>query len=150
MYNFGGRSQNCEKRLLASSYLSVRLSFCTFTCKFRLPTGESLWLGSHWTDFHEIWYLINFRKSVEKRQVSLNSDRNNGYFTLRPRYSYDHTSLEREMFHTKVVQKIKQTYYAQSFFFRKSCRLWDNVDKYYRLEPATDDSVVHAHCMLGT
>jgi len=23
-------------------------------------------LGSHWTDFHEIWHLKIFRKSVEK------------------------------------------------------------------------------------
>ena len=26
-------------------------------------------LGSHWTDFHEIWYLSIFSKSVEKIQV---------------------------------------------------------------------------------
>ena len=26
-------------------------------------------LGPHWTDFHEIWYLTIFRKSVEKIQV---------------------------------------------------------------------------------
>ena len=28
-------------------------------------------LGSHWTDFHEIWYLNIFRKSVGKIQVLL-------------------------------------------------------------------------------
>jgi len=38
-------------------------------------------LGSHWTDFHEILYLIIFRKSVEKIRVSLKFDKNNGYFT---------------------------------------------------------------------
>jgi hypothetical protein len=31
-------------------------------------------LGLHWTDFHEIWYLTIFRRSVEKIQVSLKSD----------------------------------------------------------------------------
>jgi hypothetical protein len=36
-------------------------------------------LGSHWVDFHEIWYAY-FRKSVEKIQVSLKSYKNNGYF----------------------------------------------------------------------
>ena len=42
-------------------------------------------LGSHWTDFHEIWYLsIFFRKSLEKILVSLKSDKNNGYVTWRP------------------------------------------------------------------
>jgi len=32
-------------------------------------------LGFHWTDFHEIWYMTVFRKSVEKKIVSLKSDR---------------------------------------------------------------------------
>jgi hypothetical protein len=36
-------------------------------------------LGSHWTDFHESWYSSIFQKSVEKIQVSLKSDKNNGY-----------------------------------------------------------------------
>ena len=38
----------CEKRLFASSCLSVLLEQ----------------LGSHWTDFREIWYLSIFRKSI--------------------------------------------------------------------------------------
>jgi len=31
-------------------------------------------LGSHWTEFHEIRYVGNFKKSVVLRQVSLKSD----------------------------------------------------------------------------
>ena len=50
-------------------------------------------LGSHWTDFHEILYLRIFRKSVEKIQVSLKSDKNKGYFTRRPLYVFYHISL---------------------------------------------------------
>jgi len=34
-----------------------------------------------------------FRKFVEKIQVSLKSDKNNGYFTWRPIYIFDHISL---------------------------------------------------------
>jgi hypothetical protein len=45
-------------------------------------------LGFHWTDFHETWYLSVFRKSVEKIEVSLKSDKNNGYFTWRPVYIF--------------------------------------------------------------
>jgi hypothetical protein len=33
------------------------------------------------------------------------------------------------------------------FFFRKSCRLWNNVGKYCRVRQATDDNVAHAHWM---
>jgi len=38
-------------------------------------------LGSHWTDFRGARYLSTFRKSAEKIQVSLKSEKNNGYFT---------------------------------------------------------------------
>ena len=38
-------------------------------------------LGSHWTDFNEIWYPSTSRKYVEKIQVLFKSDKNNA--TLR-------------------------------------------------------------------
>jgi len=37
--------------------------------------------GSNWKDFREILFLNIPSKSVEKIQVSLKSDENNGYFT---------------------------------------------------------------------
>ena len=49
-------------------------------------------LGFHWTDFHEIWYLTIFRKSVEKIQVQLKSDKNNGNFAWIPVYIYGNIS----------------------------------------------------------
>jgi len=36
-------------------------------------------LGSHWMDFREMWYLRIFRSSVERIQVLLKYDWNNGY-----------------------------------------------------------------------
>ena len=42
------------------------------------PSVRMEQLGSHWTDFYEIWCLSIFRKSVEKIQVSFKSDNNNG------------------------------------------------------------------------
>ena len=50
-------------------------------------------VASHWTDFHEIWYLNIFRKSVQKIQVSIKSDKNNGHFTWRPIYISGHITL---------------------------------------------------------
>jgi hypothetical protein len=50
-------------------------------------------LGSHWTDFSEICYLSIFRKSVEEIQVSLKSDKHNGYFTWRRMNIYGNISL---------------------------------------------------------
>ena len=40
-------------------------------------------LDSHWTDFHEIWDLSVFLKSVEKIKVSWKPGKNNRYFTWR-------------------------------------------------------------------
>jgi hypothetical protein len=107
-------------------------------------------LGSHWTDLHEILYLSICRKSVEKIQVSLKSDKNNGYLTWRPTYLVHFLCLaqfflEWKVFQTKVVEKIK-THVLYST--RESCRLWDNVKKYCRAGQATDDNMAHAHCML--
>jgi len=54
------------------------------------------------------------------------------------------------MFQTNV-EKIKTHILCKvTFFFRKSYRLWDNVEKYCRSGQVTDDNMVHAHCMLGT
>jgi hypothetical protein len=50
-------------------------------------------LGSHGTNFHEISYTITFRKSVQKIQVLLKSDKNNSYFKQRPNNILDHISL---------------------------------------------------------
>jgi hypothetical protein len=45
------------------SFMSVCLSV--------RPSVHVEQLGSHWTDFYEIWYLSIFKKSVDKMQVSL-------------------------------------------------------------------------------
>jgi hypothetical protein len=43
------------------------------------PSARMEQLGSHLTDFHEIWYLSILRKSVEIR-ISLKSVKNKCYF----------------------------------------------------------------------
>jgi hypothetical protein len=105
-------------------------------------------LGSHWTDFHEIWYVIISRKSAKKIQ----SDKNNGYCTWIPIYIFDHIAhffLELKMFfREKGCRKIKTLilYSINIYFFLKSCRLRDNVQKYIRAAQATDDNTAHARC----
>jgi len=34
------------------------------------------------------------------------------------------------------------------FFFRKSFRVWDNVEKYCTAWQATNDNIAQSHCML--
>jgi hypothetical protein len=52
------------------------------------------------------------------------------------------------MFRTKVVDKFKTHILCSVTLFRKSCRLWDNVEKYRRAEQATDDNMALVHCMI--
>jgi hypothetical protein len=75
-------------------YCAVRTKVLGVFAKLRKPTTSSLMsvrpsvrmeqLCSHWTDFHDSWYLGIFRKSVEKIQVYLQKDKNSGHFTWRP------------------------------------------------------------------
>jgi hypothetical protein len=53
---------------------NATISFVVSLC----PRVRKEHFGSDWADFHEIRYLRIFRKSVEKIQVSLKSDKNNG------------------------------------------------------------------------
>ena len=53
--------------------------------------------------------------------------------------------IEWEMFQTKVIKKIKTHILCSITFYRKSYRLWDNVEKYCRAGQTTDD-MMRAHC----
>jgi hypothetical protein len=74
------------------AFVKLRKATIGFVMSVR-PSIRMEQLGSYWTDFHEIWYLIIFRKHVEKIEVSLKSEHNNGYFTWRPKYIFDRISL---------------------------------------------------------
>jgi len=50
--------------------------------------------------------------------------------------------LEWEMFQRKVVVKIVTNILCPITLFRRSCRLWDNVEKYCTAGQATDDNVI--------
>jgi hypothetical protein len=58
--------------------------------------------------------------------------------------------LERRTFQTKIIEKLKTHILYSITFFIKSCRLWDNGEKYCWAGQATDDNMAHAHCVLDT
>jgi hypothetical protein len=76
-------------------------------------------LGCHEKDCHEILHLMIFRNSGDKIHVSLKSDKNKGYFTLRPIYVFDHVSLSSS---------------ANEKYFRQICR--DNQNTFFFENPA--------------
>jgi hypothetical protein len=93
-------TQICEYLLCTSLFLGFLLLLLLgvftklrkATVTFIMSVCLSIWLehlGSHWMAFHESSYLSIFRKSVEKIQVSLKSDKNNGHFMWRPMYIYN-------------------------------------------------------------
>jgi hypothetical protein len=45
------------------------------------------------------------------------------------------------MYQTKVVEKIKTHILRSTTFSRKSCRFWDNMEKYCRARQATDGNI---------
>jgi len=63
-----------------SFVMSDRSSVCLSVCLYQH--------GSHWTDFREIWYWGLLRKPAETLQISLQLDKNIGYFTWRPQDVY--------------------------------------------------------------
>jgi hypothetical protein len=59
--------------------------------------------------------------------------------------------LKLETFQAWDVEEIKrQFFYSITFVSRKSCRLWDNVEKYCTAGQATNENMAQKHCMLDT
>ena len=70
--------------------------------------------------------------------------------TLHFRSYLDQFLLECEMFPTKGVEKIETHILYSITFFRKSCRLWDNVENNCSAGQTSFDNLAHAHFMLYT
>jgi hypothetical protein len=89
------------------------IGFVMCVCLSVRPSVEQL--GSHWTDYYETWYLSIFRKSFEAFRVPLRYDKNNGYYTWRPTYIYDHFWLNSNKLLTlllKYIHTIKVTCFS--------------------------------------
>jgi hypothetical protein len=79
----------------SGAFAKLRQAIISFIMSVR-PSRKSVLmeqLSSNWTDFHEDLHLSVCRKYVEKIQVSLKSEKNKVYFTLRPIYTFDRISL---------------------------------------------------------
>jgi hypothetical protein len=64
------------------AFAKLRKAAVSFVMSVRLPVLTHVKkLGTHLTDFYQIWYLILFRKSVNRIRVWLKSVRNKDYCT---------------------------------------------------------------------
>jgi len=86
VWYFGKRTSRKSFQFLGA-FVKLRKT----TVGFVIPVCSSArmkQLGTHWKEFNEISYLNIFRKSFEEIQLSLESGKNNGYFTWRPIYLF--------------------------------------------------------------
>jgi hypothetical protein len=82
-----------------------------------------------------------------KCKWDLKSDKNNGHFTWGP---ISFLLRMRNVLDKSFRESQNTRFVLDNFFFsRKSCCLWNNVEKYCTLERATDDSMECAHCILN-
>jgi len=136
--NFEAPSQNCEKPLVASTFLSIRPS----ACKDSAPTGQI---------FHGIWYQ-HVSKPIEKIQVSLKSDKNNRVLYMKTdRHLWLHLAhffLEWEMLNTRVVEKIEtHIWCAISIFENRAVyeKMWKYIVQPDGLQMTTWRAHAHTH-----
>jgi hypothetical protein len=103
---------------LLGAFAKLRKATTSFVMSVR-PHGTA----RHWMDFDEIWYLSFLEKSVDKFQVSLKSDENNGYFTWRlfTFFTVSHwIFLRTRNISNKSYRQNQNTYFTlNKFFFPK-------------------------------
>jgi hypothetical protein len=101
-------------------------------------------LGSHWTDFSRNLIFEYFSKNYPENSSFIKIGQELRVLYMKTNINFwlylAQFFLEWDMFHTKVVGEIKTQILCAIFFF-KSCRLWDNVEKYCKAGQARDDNV---------
>jgi len=115
--------------------MSVHLSVCPHGTS-RLPLG-----GFSWNLMFEIFFFENVSKKFKFHQ---NPTRIMGASRGNLLTFISNFFLEWEMFQKKSCGENQNTRCILcKFFFRKSCRLWDNVEKIYcRAGHATDVNII--------
>jgi hypothetical protein len=137
LQEFWVRSQDCERRLLDTSCLSV------------CPSVRMEQLGSHSTDFQKLAIWV-FSKVCRENSFHLNLT-NMTVTWHEDQYTFVTISrsflLRMRNVSEKHYRENQNIHFVWNNFF-KSRLLWDNVEKYRIAGQATDGNTAHAHCML--
>ena len=104
-----------------SSFLLIHLILNSFWTKApKTEKKNRKQVGSQRTDFHENWYLKNFRKSVPKIQVTLKQVKNKGYMKTTEKF-FNHISLNssqtEKYFRKKGCRENQNSHMFNNFFF---------------------------------
>ena len=84
-------------------------------------------LGSHWTDFSEIWSLTTLQKPVEKLKTFIKSDKNPVRYMETYVYLWSYLLKMRNVAE-KFAEKSNNSYYFQNFCENRAIYeiMWDN------------------------
>jgi hypothetical protein len=133
---FLGAYAKLRNALLALPRLSVRPHGAT-----RPPLD-----GFTWNDIFQ-WFF-----KVSREFFFIQSDKNSGYlYADQFTFLVSHSFLRRmRNVSSKFVYKIEAHILGSVTFFRKSCPLWDNSERYCTAGQVTDDNMVQGHLVLDT
>jgi len=138
--------QNCEKRLLASSCLSVRPPVRLSAWKNLGPTGRIFMIFRISVFFENMSRKFKFNQNRTTITGTLHEDQYTPMFSI---ISRSFLPIVKNV--SDKSRETRNTHFMfNKFCFRKSCSLWDNVEKYCRSRPAADDNMAHGLCMLDT
>jgi hypothetical protein len=135
------------KTYFLGAFAKLRKATISFVMSVRLSVRMEQ-LGSHWTNFH-VWVFFEnlsgiFRFHWNRKRVLY--VKINIHFFIISRS----VLLRMRNLSDKRCRENQNAHFVSSNFFWKSCRLWENVEKYCRRGQATDDNTAHSHCMLVT
>jgi hypothetical protein len=109
------------------------------------PTGQIFMKTDIWVFFENLLRKLQFHQNLTRISATLHEDQHTLMVISRSVFlSMRSVSPEsfRENHNTHYVQK--------NFFFWKSCRSCDNVEKYCKARRATVSNMAYAYCMLDT
>jgi hypothetical protein len=108
-------------------------------------------LGSHWTDFHENFYLSSQKFKLHENLTKITGTLHEDQYTcliisrsIRPKIRNVSQKNCGDNQNTPFI------FNRMYFCFILNMPLSDNVEKYCRAGQVTDDNMTHAHCMLDT
>jgi hypothetical protein len=126
------------------AFAKLRKPTISFVMSVRLSVRPHGTTRLDWTNFHEIWCFNIFLNLSRKLKFGQNLIRVTS--TLREDKSTLVIVCRRILLRNRNDSDKRCTgsrkKYFVSFLFRKSCRLWDYMETYYRTRQATDGNVL--------
>jgi hypothetical protein len=134
----------CVRQTAKNTTISFAMSVCPSARNNSPPNWQILMKFDIWAFFQNLSRKFEFHYNLTT--ITGTSHEDLYTFMIRSRS----VLLRMRNVSDNSCRENQNTHFVFSDFFRKSCRLWDNVGKYGRAGQGTDGNMVHAHCVLDT